>query len=172
MRKEEKNAAIDELVEDLKSNPNFYITDISTLTVAKNNELRRKCFESDIRLKMVKNTLLRKAMERTGTNYESLFPVLKGSSSIMFCQVGNAPAKLIKEFRKKNDRPLLKAAWVEECPYLGDNQIDALVAIKSKNELIGDIVGLLQSPVKNVVSALQSGKNKLAGIVKTLSDRG
>lgn len=171
MRKEDKNSAIEELVVEIQNNPNFYITDISTLTVAKNNELRRKCFQADIRLKMVKNTLLKKALERSSGNYEALYPVLKGSSSIMFCELGNGPAKLIKEFRKKNDRPLLKAAWVEECSYIGDNQIDALVAIKSKNELIGDVIGLLQSPAKNVVSALQSGKNKLAGIVKTLSDR-
>lgn len=171
MRKEEKNQLIDELVTEINGNPNFYLTDISTLTVAKNNDLRRKCFNQNIRLRMVKNTLLKKAFERTGKDYSELFPALSGSTSIMFCEVGNAPAKLIKEFRMTNERPLLKAAWVEESAYLGDHMIDALVAIKSKNELVADVIALLQSPAKNVISALQSGKNKLAGIVKTLGDR-
>lgn len=171
MRKDEKDQIIESLVEDLKATSHFYLADISSMTVAKNNELRRKCFGSDIQLKMVKNTLLKKAFERSGVNYQDLFPALAGSTSIMFCEVGNAPAKLIKEFRATNDRPILKAAWVEESAYVGDHMLDALASIKSKNELIGDIVGLLQSPAKNVVSALQSGKNKLAGIVKTLSDR-
>jgi large subunit ribosomal protein L10 len=171
MRKEEKNQLIDELVVDLQTNPNFYITDASELTVAKTNDLRRKCFNNNIQMKVVKNTLLRKAMERSGTDYSSLFTVLEGPTAVMFSETGNAPAKLIKEFRKTNPKPVLKAAWVEECPYIGDNQIDALVAVKSRLELIADVVALLQSPAKNVVSALQSGKNTLAGLVKTLSER-
>jgi large subunit ribosomal protein L10 len=120
---------------------------------------------------VVKNTLLMKAMERSGKNYGELYGSLAGTTAVMFCEVGNVPAKLIKEFRKTGDKPQLKAAFVEECAYLGDNQLDALVAIKSKNELLGDIIGLLQSPAKNVISALQSGGGKIAGIVKTLSER-
>jgi large subunit ribosomal protein L10 len=112
-----------------------------------------------------------KAMERSEKNYEELYSALAGTTAVMFCEVGNVPAKLIKEFRKAGDKPQLKAAFVEECSYLGDNQLDTLISIKSKNELIGDIIGLLQSPAKNVISALQSGGGKIAGIVKTLSER-
>lgn len=171
MNKEEKNQVIDSLVEELKANPNFYITDTSKLTVEKTNNLRRQCFNQNIKMKVVKNTLLKKAMERSGTDYQDLYLALKGTTAIMFSEVGNAPAKLIKDFRKDGDRPALKAAFVEETAYLGDKQLEFLIAIKSKNELIGDIIALLQSPAKNVVGALQSGKNKLAGIVKTLQDR-
>lgn len=172
MTRDQKNEAIDQLVERLESNPNFYITDTSALTVEKVNNLRRKCFNSNINLLVVKNTLLRKAMEKASKNYEDLYGSLKGSTSIMFCESGSVPAKLIKEFRAAgNEKPVLKAAFVEETAYIGDSQLEFLAAIKSKNELIGDIVGLLQSPAKNVVSALQSGGGKLAGIVKTLADR-
>lgn len=171
MRKEEKNIIIDSLAEKLNENANFYLTDISELTVEKTNNLRRLCFNKGIKLHTVKNTLLEKAMIKTGRDYSSLFEALKGSTAIMFHETGNVPAKLIKEFRKTNPKPLLKAAFVEESSYIGDTQLDALENIKSKNELIGDVIALLQSPAKNVVSALQSGKNKLAGIVKTLSER-
>lgn len=171
MNKAEKNQMIDVLVNEINQNPNFYLTDISNLTVQKTNELRGLCFKKGVRLKVVKNTLLQKALERTGRDYSELFPVLKGSTSIMFAEAGNVPAKLIQEFRKSNDKPILKAAYVEESIYIGDNQLATLVNIKSKNELIGDIIGLLQSPAKNVISALQSGGNKLSGIVKTLSER-
>lgn len=171
MNKAEKNQMIDVLVDEINQNPNFYLTDISNLTVEKTNELRGLCFKRGIRLKVVKNTLLQKAFEKTGRDYSEIFPVLAGSTSIMFAEGGNVPAKLIQEFRKSNDKPILKAAYVEESIYLGDNQLATLVNIKSKNELIGDIIGLLQSPAKNVVSALQSGGNKLSGIVKTLSER-
>ena len=150
---------------------NFYLTDISELTVEKTNNLRRTCYKKNIELKMVKNTLLRKAFERMETDYSPLFDVLKGSTSVMFTDTVNEPAKLIKEFRKTSDRQILKAAFVEESFYIGDNQIDTLIAIKTKNEVIGDIIGLLQSPAKNVLSALQSGGGKIAGIVKTLSER-
>lgn len=169
--REEKELLINELISDLNSNPNFYITDTSSLTVEKTNQLRRACFKNQVTMKVVKNTLLIKAMERSGKNYEELYSALAGTTAVMFCEVGNVPAKLIKDFRKAGDRPKLKAAFVEECTYLGDNQLDILVAIKSKNELIGDIIGLLQSPAKNVISALQSGGGKIAGIVKTLSER-
>lgn len=171
MNKAEKNQMIDVLVDEINQNPNFYLTDTSNLTVEKINELRGLCFKRGIRLKVVKNTLLQKAFEKTGRDYSEIFPVLTGPTSIMFAEGGNVPAKLIQEFRKSNDKPILKAAYVEECIYLGDNQLAALVSIKSKNELIGDIIGLLQSPAKNVVGALQSGGNKLSGIVKTLSER-
>jgi large subunit ribosomal protein L10 len=120
---------------------------------------------------VVKNTLLEKAMEKTGKNYEGLNTCLKGTTAVMFCETANTPAKLIKEFRKTNEKPVLKGAYVEESVYIGDNMVDTLATIKSKNELIGDIIALLQSPAKNVVSALSSGGNKLAGIVKTLSEK-
>jgi large subunit ribosomal protein L10 len=171
MNKEEKNQMIETLVEKLASNPHFYLTDTSSMTVEKTNKLRRACFNKNIQMHVVKNSLLQKAMERSEGKYDDIFGSLKGATAIMFSESGNEPAKLIKEFRKGTDKPALKAAYVEESIYIGDNQLDALIAIKSKNELIGEVIGLLQSPAKNVVSALQSGKNKLAGIVKTLSER-
>lgn len=171
MNKEEKDLVIDALVEKMSATKNFYLTDISELTVEKSNNLRRTCFKKNIEIKVVKNTLLRKALERLETDYSPLFDVLKGSTSVMFTDSVNEPAKLIKEFRKTSDKPILKAAYVEESFYIGDHQIDALIAIKTKNEVIGDIIGLLQSPAKNVVSALKSGGGKIAGIVKTLSER-
>lgn len=172
MRKEEKTQVIDTLVEKLANTGHFYLTDISSLTVEKTNKLRRMCFDKQISLHVVKNTLLQKAMEKSeGKDYKDLFSTLKGSTAVMFSESNSAPAKLIKEFRRTNEKPILKGAFVEESIYIGDNQLDALASIKSKNELIGDIIGLLQSPAKNVVSALQSGKNKLAGIVKTLSEK-
>ena len=171
MKKEEKQQAIDSLAEQLKNNNHFYLTDISDLNVETTNKLRRLCFRRNIQLQMVKNTLLKKAMEKAEKDYDSLYDTLKGSTSIMFAEAGNAPAKLIKEFRKTSKRPILKGAFVEETCYLGDNQLDFLINIKSKNELIGDIIAMLQSPAKNVISALQSGSGTLAGIVKTLSEK-
>lgn len=171
MNKEEKDLVIDALVEKMSATKNFYLTDISELTVEKSNNLRRTCFKKNIEIKVVKNTLLKKALERLDTDYSPLYDVLKGSTSVMFTDSVNEPAKLIKEFRKTSDKPILKAAYVEESFYIGDNQIDALIAIKTKNEVIGEIIGLLQSPAKNVVSALKSGGGKIAGIVKTLSER-
>ena len=171
MKKEDKNIMIAELTEELNNNKNFYLTDISGLTAGATSKIRRECFGKGIDLKVVKNTLLEKAMEKTGRNYTELFGSLKGSTSIMFCETGNVPAKLIQEFRKSNDKPILKAAYIEECCYIGDNQLISLANIKSKEEMIGEVIGLLQSPAKNVISALLSGKNKLAGIVKTLSER-
>lgn len=171
MRKEEKTRFIESLAEQLKGANSFYLADISTLDAATTSRLRRTCFKRNVQLKMVKNTLLQKAMERSGKSLEEFYPVLTGSTSIMFSEVANDPAKLIKDFRKTAPKPLLKGAYVEETVYLGDNQLDALVSIKSKFELIGDLIGLLQSPARNVVSALQSGGNKLSGIVKTLSER-
>jgi large subunit ribosomal protein L10 len=171
MRKEEKNTIIENLVQRIQAKKHFYLADTSELNAEVTSKLRRKCFESEIELVVVKNTLLKKALEKIGGNYEELYGTLKQSTSLMLSETGNAPAKLIKEFRRSNPKPILKAAYVEECIYLGDQQLDALVSIKSHDELIGDIIGLLQSPAKNVISALQSGKNTLAGVVKTLSER-
>jgi large subunit ribosomal protein L10 len=171
MTKTEKNQMIDSLVEKINNAAHFYLTDTSELTVEKTNTLRRKCFENNIELQVVKNTLLEKALERTGRDFENLNSVLKGSTSVMFTETANAPAKLIKEFRKTNDKPVLKGAYVQESVFIGDNLVDSLASIKSKNEVIADIIALLQSPAKNVVSALSSSGGKLAGIVKTLSEK-
>lgn len=172
MNREEKHDLVLALAEQMKEYGNFYITDTSNLTVARINEIRRKCFESDIKMQVTKNTLIKKAMEAIEGDFTEIYDVLKGSSSIMFSKSGNAPAKLIKQLRKQGDKPVLKAAYIDTAVFIGDNQLDALVALKSKEQLIGDIIGLLQSPAKNVISGLQSGGNKLAGIVKTLQERG
>ncbi|MDP4282017.1 MAG: 50S ribosomal protein L10 [Bacteroidota bacterium] len=171
MKKEEKTQFIDDLAEKLNNTQHFYLADISNLTVETSSKLRRQCFKKNIQLKMVKNTLLKKAMEKTGKDFGEFYDILKGSTSIMFCEVPNDPAKLIKEFRRSFPKPILKGAYVEEMIYLGDDQLEALVNIKSKNELIGDIISLLQSPARNVISALQSGGHTISGLVKTLSER-
>lgn len=171
MTREDKETIISGLVEKIAAYPNFYITDTSDLTSEKTSKLRRLCFNHKVELKVAKNTLIQKALERSGHDYSPLFDSLKGVSAIMFCEVANAPAKLIKDFRKEGPRPLLKGASIEKAFFIGDTELDNLANLKSKNELIGEIIGLLQSPAKNVVSALQSGKSKLAGIVKTLGDR-
>jgi len=172
MNKEEKHDVVLALAEQMKEYGNFYITDTSNLTVAKINDIRRKCFESDIKMQVTKNTLIRKAMEAVDGDFTEIYDVLKGSSSIMFSKSGTAPAKLIKELRKRGDKPVLKAAYIDTAVFIGDNQLDALVNLKSKEQLVGEIIGLLQSPAKNVISALQSGGNILAGVVKTLQERG
>lgn len=172
MTKEEKNREIEVLTETLQSTQILYITDTSGLNAEQTSNLRRLCHKSNIKLNVVKNTLLMKAMERSEKNFEGLYPVLKGTTSIMISEVGNGPAKLIKEFRKKQDKPLLKGAFIEEAIFLGDEQLDALSTLKSKEELIGDVIALLQSPAKNVVSALQSGKNTIGGLLKALEERG
>ena len=173
MRKENKQVLIESLTQQLKDNSNFYLTDISSLNAENTSALRRLCFKNGIKLQMVKNTLLKKAMENADKNLDELFGTLKGNTSIMFSETGNAPAKLIKEFRSstKSELPILKSAYIEETTYIGNDQLEFLIAIKSKNELLADVIALLQSPVKNVVSALQSGSNNLTGILKTLSDK-
>jgi len=173
MIKEEKGQIIDSLVEEINSYPHLYITDASGLNAADTSALRRLCFERGIKLVVAKNTLLRKALERASGSYDELYGALKTPTAVMFSNEGSTPAKLIKEFRKKTklERPSLKAAYVEESVYVGAEMLDTLVAIKTKYELIGDVVALLQSPAKNVVSALQSGKHILAGLVKTLQDK-
>ncbi len=172
MNKEEKHDLVLALSEQMKEYGNFYITDTSDLTVAKINDIRRKCFDSDIKMQVAKNSLIKKAMEAAGGDYTEIYNVLKGSSSILFSKSATAPAKLIKQLRKGGDKPILKAAYIDSAIFIGDNQIDALTKLKSKEQLIGEIIGLLQSPAKNVVSALQSGGNTLAGLVKTLQERG
>lgn len=171
MRKEEKSQLIDTLTEQLQTSSNFYITDISSLNSEVTSKLRRLCFKKDVKLIVVKNTLLRKAMERSDKDFSGLYEALKGATSIMISEVNNGPAKLIKEFRKTSDKPILKGAYVEEMSFLGDKSLDLLVNIKSKNELIGDIILALKSPANNVISALQSGGHKLSGVIKTLSER-
>ena len=171
MTREEKSQVIEELTAQLGSNTNIYLTDISGLDAGNTSNLRRACFKANVKLTVVKNTLLEKAMEASEKDFGDLPSTLKGNTSLMYSETGNAPAKVIKAFRKKSDKPLLKGAFIEEAIYIGDEQLDTLVDIKSREELIGDIVGLLQSPAKNVISALKSGGGKLAGIIKTLSER-
>ena len=171
MTRQEKNDAIENLKESLSGVKTLYLADISGLDAAQTSALRRNCFKENIQLQIVKNTLLAKAMEASNQDFGELTGILKGNTSLMFSESGNAPAKVIKNFRKKSDKPILKGAFIEEAIYIGDNQIDALEAIKTKEELIGEIITLLQSPAKNIVSALQSGGGKLSGILKTLSER-
>jgi len=172
MKKEEKNVIIDKLAVLLKENANFYLADISELNAEKTTALRRKCFERKVALTVVKNTLLQKALEKNGFAETAVFEALKGATALMFAAgAANAPAKLIKEFRASSDRPVLKAAYVQESLYVGDSTLEELVNIKSRDELIGDIIMLLQSPAKNVISALQSAGGTLAGIAKTLEKR-
>ena len=172
MTKEEKLVVINNLAEQLEAYPHFYITDIEALNAEQTAALRRKCFESDVKLVVVKNTLFVKALEKVEKADADLVKTLEGPTSIMFTNVAKAPAVLIKEFRKKSDKPVLKAAFAEGCVYVGDDKIDALCNIKSKEELVADIVALLQSPAKNVISALQGAAGqKIAGLVKTLEER-
>ncbi len=172
MKKEDKAIIIREIEETIKAYNGFYLVETAGLDAEKTSELRRACFNADIKLVVVKNKLLRKALENLEGDYSELYPALKESTSLMCTNVGNAPAKLLKDFVKKGDAlPLLKGAYVEETVYLGADQLDALASIKSKNELIADVVALLQSPAKNVVSALQSGGSKLHGILETLSKK-
>ncbi|MCT4623809.1 MAG: 50S ribosomal protein L10 [Schleiferiaceae bacterium] len=172
MTKEQKNREIEEITSLLESTNTVYIADIAGLNAADTSSLRRLCHQRDVSLSVVKNTLLRKAMERSEKDFEELYDVLKGNTSVMVAEAGNAPAKLIKEFRKKSEKPILKGAYIDESVYVGDDQVDMLSSIKSKEELIGDVITLLQSPAKNVISALQSGGSTIAGLVKTLEERG
>jgi large subunit ribosomal protein L10 len=175
MTKEQKNQEIAELVELLSNSPIFYLTDTTSMNAAATSNLRRECFKQKVGMRVVKNTLLRKALERIeGKDYSPLFAAMKGNTAVMTAEVANVPARLIKEFRKKHeDRPLLKGAFIQEDCYVGDNQLEALATLKSKEELVGDIIALLQSPAKNVISALKgSAGQKVAGIVKALEERG
>ena len=172
MKKEDKSVIIGQIAETLKEYPNFYLVETAGLNAEKTSELRRACFKADVKLVVVKNTLLHKALEQLEGDYSELYGALEGPTSLMCTQVANAPAKLIKDFVKKDDTlPRLKAAYVEETVYVGADQLDTLATIKSKNELIADVIALLQSPAKNVVSALTSGGTKLHGILETLSKK-
>ncbi len=172
MRKEDKNQLVESLVDKINSNNIIYLADTSELNAEQTSNLRRLCFKSDIKLTVVKNTLLKRAMAQSDKNLDELYEVMVGPTSLMLSDTGNAPAKLIKEFRKKSDRPILKGAFVEEVAYLGDGQLESLVNIKSRDELLGDLIALLQSPMNNVMSGLQSGGQNLTGILKTLSEKG
>ena len=172
MTKEEKNREIERIASLIESTNTIYLADINGLNAQDTSALRRLCFQRNVNLSVVKNTLLKKAMERSERNFEELYEVLKGNTSVMIAEAGNIPAKLIKDFRKKTDKPILKGAFIDESIYIGDNQLEVLSSIKSKEELIGDVIALLQSPAKNVISALQSGGNTIAGLVKTLEERG
>jgi large subunit ribosomal protein L10 len=173
MTKEQKNQEITELVEALKSNEIFYLSDTSALNAEATSSLRRECFKAGIQMRVVKNTLLKKAMERVeGKDYSPLYNSLHGNTAVMFAEVGNVPARLIKDFKKKYDKPAFKAAFIQDDCYVGADQLEALVALKSKNELLGDIIGLLQSPAKNVISALKGNAgDKVAGLVKALEEK-
>ena len=171
MTREEKSKVIEALTAELAQSSNFYLTDLSGLDAVMTSNLRRACFKANVKLSVVKNTLLEKAMEASEKDFGELPSTLKGNTSVMYSETGNAPAKVIKAFRKKSQKPFLKGAYIEETIYIGDDQLDLLVDIKSKEELIGEIIGLLQSPAKNVVSALQSSGGKLSGIIKTLSQK-
>ena len=171
MTREEKATVIKDLTTQLADSATIYVADISGLDAGTTSDLRRACFKANIRLAVVKNTLLAKAMEASEKEFGELPETLKGNTSLMFSDVANAPAKLIKNFRKKSNKPLLKGAFIEEAVFVGDDKLETLVNIKSKEEVIGDIIGLLQSPAKNVISALKSSGGKLAGILKTLSEK-
>ncbi|MCO6565354.1 MAG: 50S ribosomal protein L10 [Apibacter sp.] len=172
MTKQEKTEVIKELQEVLESTNVLYIADTDGLNAQQTSELRRACFKGEISMKVVKNTLLRKAMENVeDKDFSGVFESLKGNSTIFTSEKGNAPAKLIQNFRKKTEKPLLKAAWIDSAVFVGDAQLETLANLKSREELIGEIIGLLQSPIKNVVSALKSGGNTIAGLVKTLSEK-
>ena len=172
MKKDEKNKFIDTLAEKLSKVDNFYLTDISNMNVETSTRLRRLCFKRNIQLRMVKNSLLKKAIEKTGNeDFQQFYGIMKGSTSIMFSEVANDPAKLISEFRRTSPKPILKGAYVQETIFLGDDQLTSLINLRSKDELVGAIIAMLQAPLQNVISGLQSGGNKLSGIVKTLSEK-
>lgn len=172
MKKELKNQIIESISAELKEYPNFYITDIAGLNAGQTSKLRRECFEKGIKLNVVKNTLFTHVLKASGNpELESLVETLAGNTAIMYTTSANAPAKLIKDWQKKGDKPALKGAYVQECAFVGADKLDELVAIKSKEELIGDIIALLQSPVQRVLGALQSGGQTIAGVVKTLEEK-
>ncbi|MBX7141156.1 MAG: 50S ribosomal protein L10 [Chitinophagales bacterium] len=171
MDKAAKQDTITRLTEKFNQASNFYLADTSNLTVEDVNRLRRLCHKQGIEMRVAKNTLIRKALEATGKEYDGIIEALHGPTSIMFSESGSVPAKVIKEFRKSNEKPKLKAAYIDSAIYIGDQSVEELARLKSKQELIGDIIGLLQSPAKNIISALQSGGSKLAGVLKTLEER-
>lgn len=170
MKKEVKDTIISELGEKLKQYPHFYLVDVTGLNAEDTSDLRRKCFKKEVKMVVVKNKLLHKAFEASDVNYEPLYGALKGNTAVLFCETANVPGKLLKEY-KKAGIPALKAAYAEESFFVGADKLEELASLKSKNELIADVMALLQSPAKNVVSALQSGANTLHGVLKTLGER-
>ena len=170
MTREEKSKVIERLTAELAENTNIYMTDVSGLNASETSKLRRACFKANIKLSVVKNTLLSKAMESSDKDFGNLSEVLVGNTALMYSEVGNSPAKLIKQFRKKSERPLLKGASIEDSVYVGDDQVEFLANIKSREELIGEVITILQSPAKNVISALQSSGSTISGVLKTLSE--
>ncbi len=171
MTREEKSKVIERLTAELADNTNIYMTDASGLNAIDTSKLRRACFKANIKLSVVKNSLLAKAMEASEKDFGELNQVLVGNTALMYSEIGNSPAKLIKEFRKKSERPILKGASIEDVVYLGDDQVSFLANIKSREELIGEIITILQSPSKNLISALLSSKSKISGVLKTLADK-
>jgi large subunit ribosomal protein L10 len=173
MRKDEKQQNIDILTEEFRNTEQFYLTDSSGLTVAEMNKLRRMCFEKGVTFKVAKNTFIKKALESIDNDYEEVYQLLHGTTAVMISDNANMPAKIIKDFRKQNaEKPvILKGAWIGAAVFIGDDKLDELIKLKSKEELIGEIIGLLQSPAKNVISALKSGGNTIAGLVKALEER-
>ncbi len=173
MTKSEKTAAIESLKEKFSNSDFFYLTDSSKLSVEKVNKLRALCFKKGIELKVVKNTLARKALESfdTAKGYEPLYKVLTGPTALMFTSVANDPAKLIKEFRGKGERPILKAAYIDQDVFIGNDQLETLINLKSKEDLLGELISLLQSPINSVVGSLQSGQNTITGLLKALEER-
>ncbi len=171
MKSSDKKVIINNLQEQIDSYNHFYLADISGLNAESTGDLRRLCFNQNVKLVVVKNTLLRKALENSNKNIEEIYDALKGNTSVMFSENANVPAKLIKDFSKKHKKPVLKAAYVEESVYMGANQLESLIAVKSKNELIADVVALLQSPMKTVLGQLQSGGNIIHGVLKTLGEK-
>ncbi|MCI6671767.1 MAG: 50S ribosomal protein L10 [Prevotella sp.] len=170
MKKEVKDTIIADLGEKIKAYPHFYLIDVTGLNAEATSNLRRKCFKSEIKMVVVKNNLLHKAFLASEIDFEPLYGSLKGNTAVMFTQTANLPAKLLKEYQKEGV-PSLKAAYAEESMFVGADKLEELAALKSKNELIADVVALLQSPAKNVVSALQSGANTIHGVLKTLGER-
>ena len=171
MKKEDKVKVVAQLGEVLKEYPHFYLVDVTAMNSASTNAMRAKCFKAGVKMLVVKNKLLYKALEAAEVDYAPLYPCLKGTTALLLCETANVPAKLIKDVAGKAEIPALKAAYAEESFYVGADQLDALIHIKSKNELIADVIALLQSPIKNVVSALQSGGNTIHGVLQTLSER-
>ena len=171
MKKSDKLEVIEKLTKQINSYSHYYLADISNLNAEVTSDLRRLCNKREVKLVVVKNTILRKALEKSEKNSVELSDVLVNNTSIMFSNNGSVPAKLIKEFSKKNKKPVLKGAYVEQCAYVGADQLEALINVKSKEELIGSIIATLQSPMKNVISALQSGGQTIVGVLKTLEER-
>lgn len=174
MNKAEKTATIEVLKEQFANNAFFYLADPTSMTVAETNKFRRLCFEKGIEVQMIKNTLIKKALQDAPAekNYAQVIDILHGQTLVLFSEIANLPARTIKEFRAAGERPVLKGAYIDSAVFVGNDQLEVLTKLKSKEELIGEVVGLLQSPAKNVLGALQSGGQKIMGLLQTLEERG